>query len=65
MQRARAVILDRGGVARTNVFTPFALALFGRIPRRGVLYIPVEIKNDKIMIGMALPYQINDSILIG
>ena len=43
MIRARAAILERGGAARTNVFTRIALALFGQIPWRGVPYIPVEI----------------------
>jgi squalene-hopene/tetraprenyl-beta-curcumene cyclase len=43
MVRARAAILERGGAARTNVFTRIALALFGQIPWRGVPYIPVEI----------------------
>jgi squalene-hopene/tetraprenyl-beta-curcumene cyclase len=43
MQRARAAILERGGAARTNVFTRIALALFGQLPWRGVPYIPVEI----------------------
>jgi squalene-hopene/tetraprenyl-beta-curcumene cyclase len=42
MQRARAAILQRGGAARTNVFTRIALALFGQLPWRGVPYIPVE-----------------------
>ncbi len=43
MLRARAVILERGGAARSNVFTRIALALFGQIPWRGTPYIPVEI----------------------
>jgi squalene-hopene/tetraprenyl-beta-curcumene cyclase len=43
MIQARAAILERGGAARTNVFTRIALALFGQIPWRGVPYIPVEI----------------------
>jgi squalene-hopene/tetraprenyl-beta-curcumene cyclase len=43
MERARAAILQRGGAARSNVFTRMALALFGQIPWRGVPYIPVEI----------------------
>ena len=43
MARARAAILERGGAARSNVFTRIALALFGQIPWRGVPYIPVEI----------------------
>jgi squalene-hopene/tetraprenyl-beta-curcumene cyclase len=43
MQRARAAILERGGAARSNVFTRIALALFGQVPWRAVPYIPVEI----------------------
>ncbi|HLZ99389.1 MAG TPA: squalene--hopene cyclase [Steroidobacteraceae bacterium] len=43
MVRARAAILARGGVARANVFTRIALALFGQLPWRGVPYLPVEI----------------------
>src|ERR1039457_1459683 len=43
MARARAAILERGGAARSNVFTRIALALFGQLPWRGVPYIPVEI----------------------
>jgi squalene-hopene/tetraprenyl-beta-curcumene cyclase len=43
MARAREAILERGGAARTNVFTRIALALFGQLPWRGVPYIPVEI----------------------
>lgn len=45
MARARAAILEHGGAARANVFTRFALALFGQLPWRGVPYIPVEIMN--------------------
>jgi squalene-hopene/tetraprenyl-beta-curcumene cyclase len=43
MQRARNAILERGGAARSNVFTRIALALFGEMPWRAVPYIPVEI----------------------
>ena len=43
MSEARTAILQRGGAARTNVFTRIALALFGELPWRGVPYIPVEI----------------------
>jgi squalene-hopene/tetraprenyl-beta-curcumene cyclase len=43
MRKARAAILDRGGAARSNVFTRIALALFGEVPWRAVPYIPVEI----------------------
>lgn len=43
MRRARAAILKRGGAARSNVFTRFALALFGELPWRGVPFVPVEL----------------------
>ena len=43
MVKAREAILQRGGAARSNVFTRIALALFGELPWRGVPYIPVEI----------------------
>jgi squalene-hopene/tetraprenyl-beta-curcumene cyclase len=43
MERARRLILTRGGAARANVFTRITLALFGQIPWRGVPFIPVEI----------------------
>jgi squalene-hopene/tetraprenyl-beta-curcumene cyclase len=42
MERARRAILDRGGAARSNVFTRITLALFGQLPWRGVPFIPVE-----------------------
>jgi squalene-hopene/tetraprenyl-beta-curcumene cyclase len=43
MRRARAAILARGGAARANVFTRFALALFGQVPWHAVPVMPVEI----------------------
>jgi squalene-hopene/tetraprenyl-beta-curcumene cyclase len=43
MVRARTVILERGGAARSNVFTRIALALFGQLPWRGTPYVPVEL----------------------
>ena len=43
MQRAREAILKAGGAARANVFTRFALALFGQVPWRAVPVMPVEI----------------------
>ena len=43
MVRARARILERGGAAACNVFTRFALALFGQVPWRAVPAMPVEI----------------------
>jgi squalene-hopene/tetraprenyl-beta-curcumene cyclase len=43
MVRARQAILDRGGAARSNVFTRITLALFEQVPWHAVPYIPVEI----------------------
>ena len=43
MRRARRAILAHGGAARCNVFTRFALALFGQVPWRAVPVMPVEI----------------------
>lgn len=45
MLRARDRILERGGAARCNVFTRFALALFGQVPWRAVPVMPVEIMH--------------------
>jgi len=43
MQRAREAILDRGGAARSNVFTRFQLALFGEVPWHATPVMPVEL----------------------
>jgi squalene-hopene/tetraprenyl-beta-curcumene cyclase len=43
MVRARRAILDRGGAARTNVFTRFLLALWDQVPWRAAPMMPVEI----------------------
>ncbi len=43
MKRAREAILAHGGAARSNVFTRFALALFGQVPWRAVPVMPPEI----------------------
>jgi squalene-hopene/tetraprenyl-beta-curcumene cyclase len=43
LRRARARILDLGGVARVNVFTRIQLALFGQFDWRGVPAMPAEI----------------------
>ncbi len=43
MARARNAILERGGAARSNVFTRITLALFGQIPWRAVPFLPVEL----------------------
>ena len=43
MLRARRAILERGGAARSNVFTRIALAIFEQVPWRAVPFLPVEI----------------------
>ena len=43
MVRARQAILDFGGAETANVFTRYALALFGQLPWRGVPVMPVEL----------------------
>ena len=43
MRRARDAVLNRGGAARSNVFTRATLALFGQVPWRAVPVMPVEI----------------------
>ncbi len=43
MRRAREAILRQGGAACCNVFTRFALALFGQVPWRAVPVMPIEI----------------------
>ncbi|GAC1542971.1 MAG: squalene--hopene cyclase [Vulcanimicrobiaceae bacterium] len=45
MARARERVLERGGAAHCNVFTRFALALFGQVPWRAVPVMPVEIMH--------------------
>jgi squalene-hopene/tetraprenyl-beta-curcumene cyclase len=43
MQRARDLILQKGGVVQANVFTKIALALFGQYDWRGIPCMPPEI----------------------
>ncbi|MGF1463524.1 MAG: squalene--hopene cyclase [Maricaulaceae bacterium] len=43
MSKARNWVLERGGAAKANVFTRFAMALFGEVPWRAVPVMPVEI----------------------
>jgi squalene-hopene/tetraprenyl-beta-curcumene cyclase len=43
MVRARERVFALGGAARCNVFTRFALALFGQVPWRAVPVMPVEL----------------------
>ncbi|RZT39236.1 squalene--hopene cyclase [Cupriavidus agavae] len=42
MVRAREVILQRGGAAKSNVFTRILLATFGEVPWRATPFMPVE-----------------------
>lgn len=42
MQKARQLILELGGAARSNVFTRITLALFKQVPWRAVPFMPVE-----------------------
>ena len=42
MKRARDAIVERGGGARSNVFTRVTLALFGQVPWRAVPVMPIE-----------------------
>ena len=42
MRRARSWILERGGAARCNAFTRYALAMFGELDWRAVPHLPVE-----------------------
>ncbi len=43
MQRARDLVLQKGGVAQANVFTKIALAMFGQYEWRGIPCMPPEI----------------------
>src|SRR5680860_1909246 len=43
MQRARDLILGKGGVVQANVFTKITLALFGQYDWRGIPCMPPEI----------------------
>lgn len=43
MKRARDLIHSRGGAEKSNVFTRYALALFGAVPWRAVPVMPVEL----------------------
>ncbi len=43
MKKAREALLERGGAAKSNVFTRIALALFGQVPWRAVPVIRVEL----------------------
>jgi len=43
MKRARQYILACGGAERSNVFTHYALAMFGQVSWKAVPFLPVEI----------------------
>ncbi len=43
MKKARDAILARGGAEKSNVFTRYALALYGQVPWRAVPVMPVEL----------------------
>lgn len=43
MEKAREAILKAGGAERSNVFTRYALALFGQVPWRAVPVMPIEL----------------------
>ncbi|MGE4064379.1 MAG: squalene--hopene cyclase [Rhodospirillaceae bacterium] len=43
MRHARDAILERGGAETANVFTRYALALFGDVPWRAVPEMPIEL----------------------
>src|SRR5437899_9139216 len=43
MEKARTMILSKGGVVRANVFTEIALALFDQYDWRGIPSMPAEI----------------------
>ena len=43
MLKAKRAVLERGGAAKSNVFTRIALAIFEQVPWRAVPFIPVEI----------------------
>jgi squalene-hopene/tetraprenyl-beta-curcumene cyclase len=43
MLKAKKAILERGGAAKSNVFTRIMLAMFEQVPWRAVPFLPVEI----------------------
>ena len=55
MQKARKLILENGGAARSNVFTRLALAMFEQVPWRAVPYIPAEI----MLLPKWFPFHLN------
>ena len=55
MRWARKAILEHGGAAKANVFTRFALALFGQVPWRAVPVIRVQ----ALLLPKWAPFHIN------
>lgn len=55
MVRARKIILEHGGAAKSNVFTRIALALFGQVPWRAV---PV-IRPEAMLLPKWFPFHID------
>jgi squalene-hopene/tetraprenyl-beta-curcumene cyclase len=55
MVRARHVILEHGGAAKTNVFTRIRLAMYDQIPWRGVPVVPAEL----ILLPRWFPFHIS------
>ncbi len=55
MRWARKAILEHGGAARANVFTRFALALFGQVPWRAV---PV-VRPEALLLPKWAPFHID------
>jgi len=43
MKKAREAVLKAGGAEKSNVFTRYALALYGQVPWRAVPVMPVEL----------------------
>lgn len=43
MQKARDIILNNGGAAKSNVFTLITLALFEQVPWRATPFVPIEL----------------------
>jgi squalene-hopene/tetraprenyl-beta-curcumene cyclase len=55
MARARERVLALGGAAKCNVFTRFALALFGQVPWRAVPCMPIEL----VMLPSWFPFHLD------
>ncbi len=55
MVKARNVILNHGGAARSNVFTRILMAMFEQVPWRAVPFIPAEV----ILLPKWFPFHIS------